>query len=278
MRFSSPHTERFRNMRTFVRFDRMWNGTGKTIGSRISVDQQFVLRNLAQLRFSGGLRPAHYDDRGSFGNGMFFVDDAWEAELRYQSDSSRRFSYSIRRQWREEAVGAGMYRRTQGELRWRPTDRITLDLGLRYADREAWLLHQADGEFTAFQSEELRPNFNLSYFFTARQQLRLAFQWIAIRAHEQDFYRVPDTPGFLLPRIKEETEPSDDFGISRMNLQLHYRWEIAPLSDLFVVYTKNAAAPYVEAVDRGFGDLLGDTLAETTGENLVLKLRYRFGS
>ena len=278
MRLSSPRLSRFRNMRTYVRIDRMWNSVGKVIGSEISVDQRLVLHSLAQVRFSGGLRPAHYDDRGSFGNGLFRIDDSWEVELRYYSDSSRRFSYSVRRQWREEATGAGIYRRTQGLLRWRPTDRMTLGFGVRHADRDSWLLHQNNGNFTAFRSDELMPNLDFSYFFTARQQLRLAFQWVAIRAREQDFYRIAETPGSLTRRVKEDDAPSDDFGISRMNLQLRYRWEIAPLSDLFVVYTRNAAAPYAAAVGRSFDDLLADTFSETSGENLVLKLRYRFGS
>ena len=73
-------------------------------------------------------------------------------------------------------------------------------------------------------------------------------------------------------------EPSDDFAISRMNVQLRYRWEIAPLSDLFVVYTRNAAAPYADATGASFGNLFSQTLTETTGEHLVVKLRYRFGS
>ena len=155
---------------------------------------------------------------------------------------------------------------------------MTLGVGVRYADRDSWLLHQSDGNFTAFSSDELMPNLDFSYFFTARQQLRLAFQWVAIRAREQDFYRIVEAPGALARRAKEADAPSDDFGISRVNLQLRYRWEIAPLSDLFVVYTRNAAAPYAAAVGRSFDDLLTDTLSETSGENLVLKLRYRFGS
>ena len=53
MRLSSPRLNRFRNMRTFVRFDRMWNSVGKVIGSEISVDQRLVLHSLAQVRFSG---------------------------------------------------------------------------------------------------------------------------------------------------------------------------------------------------------------------------------
>ena len=278
LRVSRPNWNRFRSMRTYMRLDRMWNTDGKVIGSQVSFDQRLTLHNLSQLRFSGELRPAHYDDRGSFGNGMFHMDDVWQVELRYYSDSSRRLSYSVRQSWREEPLDNGVYLRTQGFLRWRPTDRMTMGLGLRYVDRESWLLHQSKGVFTTFAADELMPNFNLSYFFTARQQLRLAFQWVAIQADEQNFYRLSEEPGPLLTATKPVDAASDDFAISRMNMQLRYRWEIAPLSDLFVVYTKNAAAPYAEAVDRSFGDLFADTFDATTGENLVLKFRYRFGS
>ena len=278
LRLSSSSMARFRNMRTYLRLDRMWNTTGKVIDAELSIDQRVTLHNLSQLRLSGGLRPAHYDDRGSFGNGIYRVDDSWEVELRYYSDSARRFAYSVRQRWRNEPTGGGVYLRTQGFLRWRPTDRMTMGVGLRYVDRDAWLLHRSDGAFTAFASAEVMPNFDFSYFFTARQQLRMAFQWVAIRADERDFYRVPAVPGFLVPREKAAGASSDDFAISRMNMQLRYRWEIAPLSDLFVVYTRNAAAPYQNAVGSGFGDLFSQTLDETTGEHLVVKFRYRFGS
>ena len=224
------------------------------------------------------MRPAHYDDRGSFGNGLYRIDDVWEVELRYYSDSSRRLAYSVRQRWRNEPTGGGIYQRTQGFLRWRPTDRMTMGVGLRYVDREAWLLHRSNGAFTTFSANEIMPNVDFSYFFTARQQLRMAFQWVAIRADEGGFYGMPDAPGFLVQRQKGMDEGSDDFAISRMNMQLRYRWEIAPLSDLFVVYTRNAAAPYAAAVGRSFGDLFSHTLDETTGENVVVKFRYRFGS
>ena len=277
-RLSRPHVGWFRNTRTYLRFDRMWNTAGKVIDSEISFDQTLTLRSLSQVRVSGGLRPARYDDRASFGNGIFRIDDAWTAELRYYSDTARRLAYSIRQRWSREPTGVGIYRRTQGFLRWRPTDRVTMSLGLRYGDRESWLLHQSNGAFTAFSADEWMPNFDLSYFFSARQQLRMAFQWVGIKADERASFEMADRPGFLVPVAKDVGAAADDFTISRMNFQLRYRWEIAPLSDLFLVYTRNAALPSAESTDEGFGDLLAQTFEQITGENLVLKLRYRFGS
>ena len=278
VRMSNPNLRHFRNTRTYIRVDRMWNTAGQVVDSEISVDQRLVLHNLSQIRFSGGVKPSHYDDRSSFGNGVYRLDDAWEAEVRYYSDSSRRLAYSVRQQWQQEPADGGVYRRTQGMVQWRPSDRMTMGLGLRYVDREAWLLHQSDGAFTAFAADELMPNFDLSYFFSARQQLRMAFQWVAVKAEERSFHQMPDTPGFLVPRAKDVDDAADDFAISRMNLHVRYRWEIAPLSDLFLVYTNNAGLPYSETTGKDFGQLFTETFEQTTGENVVLKFRYRFGS
>ena len=66
-----------------------------------------------------------------------------------------------------------------------------------------------------------------------------------------------------------------DFNVSRLTAQLRYRWEIGPLSDLFVVYTRGSNLP--DRVDDTFGDLFLDALDEPIVDVFVVKLRYRFG-
>ena len=278
MLLSKSRVGGFRDTRTFLRAGRAWNGAGQTIGAEIALNQMLMLNNFSQIRIGAALRPARYDDRGSFGNGTFRVEDTWSAELQYRSDTSRRISYSLRHDWRTENTGDGTYRRMEGSVRWRPTDRMTMGLGMQYVDRESWLLHQSDGRFTAFAANELRPNFDLNYFFSARQQLRMAFQWVAVSADERRFYALREGSTQLHPVERQAGAASDDFAISRMNMQVRYRWELAPLSDLFLVYTKSASLPFQDMADTGFGTMFSDTFAQTTGENLVLKLRYRFGS
>ena len=53
-------------------------------------------------------------------------------------------------------------------------------------------------------------------------------QWVYIRAREDEFYLVPNTPGELL-KTPKPAGPSDSFGLSQMSFQVRYRWEIAPL-------------------------------------------------
>ena len=66
------------------------------------------------------------------------------------------------------------------------------------------------------------------------------------------------------------------FAISRMTVQVRYRWQIAPLSDLFVVYNRNASL-FESSTEQSFLDLLDDAFGEPQREAVLAKLRYRFG-
>ena len=100
-------------------------------------------------------------------------------------------------------------------------------------------------------------------------------QWIGIKASEQDFYQVPPGDGDLVPITKPPNADPDDFAISRITTQVRYRWEIAPMSDLFFVYTRGSS---LAVRDDGFSDLFKDALNDPIIDFFVLKLRYRFGN
>ena len=112
-------------------------------------------------------------------------------------------------------------------------------------------------------------------FLSAKQQLRLTLQWAGIRAEEQDRFLIPASDGDLIQQIRNPGDPINDFNVSRLTAQLRYRWEIGPLSDLFVVYTRGSNLP--DRVDDTFGDLFIDAIDEPIVDVFVVKLRYRFG-
>ena len=127
---------------------------------------------------------------------------------------------------------------------------------------------------TAFGADDFQPRLAMDVFLSAKQQLRLSLQWAAIRAQEQRFYLIPVGGGTLV-QVDKPDGPTDDFALSRLTAQLRYRWEIAPLSDLFIVYTRGSNLS--GRVDDGFGDLFQDALDEPIIDYFVIKLRYRFG-
>jgi len=127
---------------------------------------------------------------------------------------------------------------------------------------------------TGFAAEELKPEVNLDFFLSARQQFRLACRWVGIRATEQDFYRIPGRAGNLI-EVAKPAGPPDDFTVSQLNVQMRYRWQIAPLSDLFLVYTRNGLSNPREG---SFGELLERSWEDRLVDQQVLKLRYRLGT
>ena len=131
-----------------------------------------------------------------------------------------------------------------------------------------------------FEAEQWQPELSLEYYISARQQFRLAMQWIGIRAEEEEFFRIPDQPGKLIPTGKPTgpgARDSYDFSVSQYSLQLRYRWEIAPLSDIFLVYTRQADLRQALG-EAGFNDVFNDAWEDPLADIFVFKIRYRFGS
>ena len=72
-------------------------------------------------------------------------------------------------------------------------------------------------------------------------------------------------------------EDNEDFTLSRLTAQFRYRWEIGPLSDLFIVYTRGSNI-LDDDLMADFSDLYRDAINDPVIDFLVVKLRYRFGT
>jgi hypothetical protein len=243
--------------------------TRKGIGTRVGLN----LLNQDQIRMGLAYFPERDEDRNSRGNGSFVVEGRGAASFDYFTDTAQRISYRFGFGHDGEEAGGTKLQGRLGII-WRPIDQVNVAALAQYQKRNGWLLWQEDRNFTTFDTTEWRPRVNLDYFLSAKQQLRFSAQWVGIRAKEQDFYRVPDRLDDL-EEVAKPAGPSDDFVISRINLQLRYKWEIAPLSELSVVYTLNGSET---AESGGFQDLLNDAYDDPIGEQLIVKLRYRLGS
>jgi hypothetical protein len=249
------------------------------VGGGLYLSNRARLNDLSELIARLGYNASYYDDLNSFGNGTYRIDDRVDASLSWATDSTRVWSFQVGGGFKEDELGDPGYSWEVGTT-WRPSHQFSVALKLKYVKQEGWLLHQQDDLMATFEAEQWLPSLSVEYFISARQQLRLALQWVGIRAQERDFFRIPSSPGDLQAIAKPSgpgLRSSYDFSVSQYNLQARYRWEIAPLSDIFLVYTRQADLQTALG-EAGFNDLFDDAWQRPLADVLVVKIRYRFGS
>ena len=265
---------RVRNFRLapFIRFAQNIS-EGKLVSAAYASRFDVTLNNLHSFDFFLGYFPRRFEDRNSFGNGTFEINDRGRFEVGYSTNEANALSFWGELGYEGEQIEGHQLNYSAG-LKWQPRSNFSLELGAGYRDRNGWLLHEEDQNFTSFVAEQWEPELRVEFFPNAKQQLQFSLQWIGIRAEEDTFYTLP-TDSFELVEGPKPPGDDDSFSVSQLNLQLRYRWQIAPLSDLFVVYQRGDRfrtdlENFDELFRRSWNDPLGDLI--------FIKLRYRLGS
>ena len=273
-----------RRLGTRVSAGQFRNGEGHATLNGAFFMNALTFRNENELRITLRYFPERWEDLESRGHGAYKISPRKGIDLSFGTDMSKTVSWSAQFVALSEDLG-GMGYTFGGGVTLRPADRFSVDLDVNYRKRDGWLQYVFnDGDFATFFASDLQPKLTMDFFITARQQLRLTMQWAGVRANEQELLQVIDGMERLQPRAREASAESDDFTISRLIAQLRYRWQIAPLSDLFVVYTRGSNLPNAYDLDDplavprdSFGQLYSDAFADPLADLLVVKLRYRFG-
>ena len=268
-----PSWLRNRSLGLFLRANQ--NGDGYLNRGYAGVFAGLLFADNSEFRMEMNYLPAYYDDKNSRGNGLFQYEGGHMVLFSYGTSTAKKFATSIQFGSRGGMDTDISYIADFG-FTYRPVDRFSLDFDLGFVQSENWYLHQGDTLFTSFDALQVRPGLSMDYFISANQQLRFSLQWIGIVAEETEFWRVPTTPGRLIRRTKNNPSNVDDFAVSQMTSQLRYRWEIAPLSDLFIVYTRGSNLP--NQYNDDFGSLFEEAFNQPIIDTFTVKLRYRFSS
>jgi hypothetical protein len=249
--------------------------SGRAVRSTVFFRNNFTLNNNNAIGAVVTYYPPQWDDRLSEGNGDFRTAEGGTFELTYGTDTSRVFSWAAGVNTMTEALGDWTWSAKAG-LTFKPSDRLSLDLDLQYRRPRGWLIHLDGPLLGTFDGDQIQPTLSMDVFFSAKQQLRFSLQWVGIQAAGQQLYTPPPEGGDLIEVGGPEEAANADFTVSRLAAQLRYRWEIAPLSDLFVVYTRGGNLP-----NRGYdsmGNLFTDAWNDPIVDRFIIKLRYRFGN
>ena len=271
--FINSNTGRFKNriIRNWMRYGE--NLTGQQITGGFGSGIELLLKNLHGIKTGFAYFPARYEDRNSFGNGTYKIKQRNRFQFEYSTNKSKKISYIGKITYQDEDL-YGEKLTSKLEVLWYLKSNLSIDAKIQYVDATGWLLHQEDKNFTTFHAQKWQPEFKVNYFITAKQQLSLNLQWVGIQANEDKFYLI-NSNSYDLTETTKPIGDSDNFSISQLNIQFRYRWQIAPLSDLYIVATKTGSS---RNMLTSFNELYEDTLDNPMSDQIILKLRYRFGS
>ena len=264
-----------RQRTTSLFISNQWNTDGEPVRLGLFLNRGYNTLNNNTYDVSLRYFPERIDDRLGRGTGDFKVEGRYGLNLGFRTNPADKLAFNFDLNLDQDELGPA---RTGASARftWRPNDRFSSDLRLDYTDREALLVHKGSGSYTSFESHQWAPRLEMNYFLNAWQQLRFTLQWTALKAFEDRFWQVDSQNLDFLQPLAKSDDDSDNFTISRLTFQARYRWEIAPLSDLFVVYTRGSNLP-TDSFET-FQDLLVQSWTDTIVDTLAIKLRYRFGS
>ncbi|HJU08389.1 MAG TPA: DUF5916 domain-containing protein [Rhodanobacteraceae bacterium] len=152
------------------------------------------------------------------------------------------------------------------------SDNFSLYAGPYYEHTPDWLIWQHDNLIGRYNEHTLELDSGFDWYIGARSELRLKLQAIGLDARIRGAYEVAAN-GTAIP----STEPVDDFRLRQLGLQLRYRYELAPLSYLYVVYGRGGyALDDVPGVASGAPSQLGSAFSLRDDEQILVKLDYRF--
>ncbi|MEO6064215.1 MAG: hypothetical protein ABIP49_00345, partial [Lysobacterales bacterium] len=156
-----------------------------------------------------------------------------------------------------------------GEANYFFNDDLSVFTGLFARYNPDWLLWRGENLLGTFRERTLQLDTGLNWIIGSKQELRIKMQALGLDAVHERAWRVA-ADGTPVPSL----ETVDDFSLRNMGFQIRYRYELAPLSNLFIVYARGGNA--FDEFSTGAEQQLVDSFSLRDDEQLLVKLSYRF--
>jgi len=243
----------------------------------LALQRQFRAMLQSNLRDGGNeymqvnVNSAGYDDRILRGNGILRLPPNFNAF--YERSRPRKGNWEFYGNIGVDNGGIGDDRKLGYNAQFKPTYFISDAFnvfGVLYVESTPqWMVWQHDNLLGTFRERALEIDAGVNWTIGDRQELRVKLQAIGLDARLRQAWRA-DIDGTPIP----SAEHVDDFSLRNLGFQVRYRYELAPLSDLYVVYSRGGYLFDEFAQDPA--SQLRDAFALRDTEQLLVKLSYRF--
>jgi hypothetical protein len=266
-----PEGSRYASKDWRGRISSSYNDHGEKLNDQFRLSREGRLRNGSYEYMQVNFNSAGVDDLLTRGHGSVRKPGSFGAYYQFERPRKGRWAHDLE----AEIFSGGLAGNSERgySLKYDATyfisDAFSVTGGFYGEQRPDWLVWQRDNLIGSFRGRELDLNAGVDWTIGNRQELRVKLQAIALDAAMRQGWRVD-----ALGRAVATDEPIDDFSVRNLGFQIRYRYEVAPLSYLYVVYGRGGYRQ--DAFSDEPGRLLRDTFALRDDEQFFVKFSYRF--
>ena len=151
-----------------------------------------------------------------------------------------------------------------------PLDNLSFNMSYNHSEEKNWLNWLDANLLATYERKQRTSVFELEWFKNNQHELRIKAQLVAFTGRNPIPY-LGNEKGKLMP-IDISISP---ITISELAFQVRYRYEIMPLSYLYLVYSKGGRVSADDEEDN-LSNLYRRPWNNPEKENFTVKLRYRF--
>jgi len=151
-----------------------------------------------------------------------------------------------------------------------PNDNLKINLQYRIRKENEWLIWTEDNKFGLYDSEQDTFSMGLNWFSGNKHEIRLKSQFVALQA-DNPRSLISDSGGYLY-EIDDLIKP---FTQGVVSFQVRYKYEIAPLSYLYIVYSKGGTS-YGEDEDYSKSEIFNQPWSNPSDEVYSIKFRLKY--
>ena len=181
----------------------------------------------------------------------------WKYSFGFGVERKNYYAYTDRR--RSASVGLG----------YNPRDNIRTWLRLNHRHRSNWTIRTGEDLYGTFSQKRLSVNTGVTWYRTEKEEFTLKVQTVSFRNQNGQSWQI-DGSGYL----KKSDQDAQSINLGSLAFQIRYRREIAPLSNIYLVYTRGGSVFFDD--EAGNSRIISDTWDEPQGNRFAAKIRYRF--
>ena len=149
-------------------------------------------------------------------------------------------------------------------------ENLTFGINLIAKKEKEWLRWIEQNQLSSSDLGRREISFNLNWYRGLKHELRLKSQFIALKSKSPIGLSVNEQ-GYL----SENGNGIDSFSIGQAALQLRYKYEFAPLSNIYLIYSKGGDVS-LDNENNDFLNLFEDAWSNPTNEAISIKIRLKY--